>query len=223
MKKDKKTLKEANIITAAEKVFMEVGFKNAKMDDIAREAGITKVTLYSYFQSKENLYLALTYRALQLLIERYYESIERYNSQSGLESSLSLFETFMSFCEDHYLYSEALLEYFSLVRATASGTNDARLTDAEKDSLYYQKLQEIQNLPFKLTVREIERGKKDGSIVSNIDPMLSTLYGWTMVVGYVKVISASGTNASPLFNVSLKELKNLNLALARHMFLTPEI
>ena len=223
MRKDKKTLKEANIITAAEKVFLEVGFKNAKMDDIAREAGITKVTLYSYFQSKENLYLALTYRALQHLIERYYESIEQNKDKSGLESSISLFETFMSFCEEHYLYSEVLLEYFSLVRATASGIYDARLTDAVKDSVYYRKLQEVQNLPFKLTVREIERGKRDGSILSGIDPMLSTLYGWTMVVGYVKVISAAGTNASPLFNVSLKELKNLNLSLARHMFLTPEI
>ena len=45
MKNSKKSLKEAKIIEAAERVFNAVGFKNAKMEDIASEAGITKVTL----------------------------------------------------------------------------------------------------------------------------------------------------------------------------------
>lgn len=220
MKDNKKNLKESNIIQAAEKVFGEVGFKNAKMDEIARKAGITKVTLYSYFQSKENLYLAVTYKALQLLIEKYYETIDKHKEKSGLDSVMAIFETFMSFCENNYLYSEALLEYFAMVRSTSDGTNDAKLTEAEKDSIYYVKIQDMQNLPFKLTVKEIERGKRDGSIKSMADPMLTTLHGWTMVVGYVKVISASGTNATPLFKVSLHDLKTLNLQIAKHMFQT---
>lgn len=220
MKDNKKIQKEALIISAAEKVFGEVGFKNAKMDDIAQKAGITKVTLYTYFQSKENLYLAVTHRALQLLIDKYYETIDKSKEKSGLESVISIFETFMTFCEQNFLYSEALLEYFAMVRSTSDGTDEARLTEAVKDSIYYVKLQDIQNLPFKLTVKEIERGKRDSSIQSSIDPMLTTLHGWTMVIGYVKVISASGTNATPLFKVSLHDLKTLNLKIARHMFQT---
>lgn len=220
MNDNKKNLKESQIISAAERVFGEVGFKNAKMDDIAKKAGITKVTLYTYFQSKENLYLAVTHRALQLLIDKYYETIDKNKEKSGLECVISIFETFMYFCEQNFLYSEALLEYFAMVRSTSDGTNEARLTEAVKDSIYYVKLQDIQNLPFKLTVKEIERGKRDGSIQSSIDPMLTTLYGWTMVIGYVKVISASGMNATPLFKVSLHDLKTLNLKIARHMFQT---
>ncbi len=34
------------------------------MEDIALDAGITKVTLYSYFKSKDNLIMAVTYKAL---------------------------------------------------------------------------------------------------------------------------------------------------------------
>lgn len=220
MNDSKKSQKESQIINAAEKVFGMVGFKNAKMDDIAKKAGITKVTLYSYFQSKENLYLAVTHRALQLLIDKYYDTIDKNKEKSGLESVISIFETFMYFCEQNYLYSEALLEYFAMVRSTSDGTDESRLTDAVKDSIYYVKLQDIQNLPFKLTVKEIERGKRDGSILNSIDPMLTTLHGWTMVIGYVKVISASGTNATPLFKVSLQDLKSLSLKIARQMFQT---
>ncbi|MFZ1750251.1 MAG: TetR/AcrR family transcriptional regulator [Saprospiraceae bacterium] len=220
MKINKKSIKESNIILAAEKVFGDVGFKNAKMEDIAGKAGITKVTLYTYFQSKENLYLAVTHKALQLLIEKYYETIDKHKDKSGLDSVIAIFDTFIVFCENNYLYSEALLEYFAMVRSTTDGQNDAKLTEAEKDSIYYMKIQDMQNLPFKLTVKEIERGKKDGSITSTLDPMLTTLHGWTMVIGYVKVVSASGTNATPLFKVGLQDLKALNLKLARHMFQT---
>jgi AcrR family transcriptional regulator len=220
MKYSKKNLKESNIILAAEQVFAEVGFKNAKMEDIARKAGITKVTLYTYYQSKENLYLAITYKALQQLIERYYATIDRFKDDTGLECVLAIFDTFMSFCEQNFLYSEALLEYFTLMRSTSEGSVEAKLTEAVKDSIYYLKLQDLHNLPYKLTVKEIERGKRDGSILTDADPMLTTLYGWTTVVGYVKVISASGKNATPLFKVSLKDLKEFNLKLARQMFLT---
>jgi len=72
MELSKKQIKENRIIDAAAKLIGEVGYRNAKMDDIAKEAGITKVTLYSYFQSKENLYLALIYRAIQALTEAFY-------------------------------------------------------------------------------------------------------------------------------------------------------
>ncbi len=223
MKLVKKKEKEDNIIHAAESVFGKVGFKNAKMEDIAQEAGITKVTLYSYFQSKENLYLAVTYKALLLLIEEYTRCIEQNVKNSGIEAVVALLDTFMAFSERNHLYSETLMEYFSLMRANSAGQDQAWLTEAVKQSMYYDKLQEIQNLPFKLTVKEIERGKIDGSIISELDPMLATLMGWSMVLGYMKILSASGKNVSHLFHVSLSDMKQVNLRLARHLFQTKQL
>ncbi|MFZ1703407.1 MAG: TetR/AcrR family transcriptional regulator [Saprospiraceae bacterium] len=218
MKEDKRLKKEQHIIDHAFKVFEKVGFKNAKMDDIAASAGITKVTLYSYFQSKENLYLAITFQAMTELNKVYQTSIEKNANNTGLESTLALLETFMEFCEQNYLYSEVLLEYFAMVRSTSADKNSDKLTEAAKDSFYFHKLLELHNLPFKWTVKEIERGKKDGSIKTTLNAMVCTLHGWTMVIGYVKIVAASGDNATPLFNVNLKELKNLHLSLARTMF-----
>tara|TARA_B110000046_G_scaffold28165_1_gene29044 strand:- start:206 stop:898 length:693 start_codon:yes stop_codon:yes gene_type:complete len=211
----KRSAKENLIVDAAERVFSVVGFKNAKMENIATEAGITKVTLYSYFQSKENLYLALTFRGLQLLNDKYYQTIDQYKNSKGIDCVVALIETFMDFCSDNYLYSEALLDYFALVRSTSAGKNTAKLTVATKESIYYTKLLDIQNLPFKLTVKEIQRGQQDGSIISKIDPMVQTLHGWATVIGYAKVITASGDHATPLFNVNLDDVKKLNLGVAR--------
>lgn len=47
------------ICTAALEVFSEKGFAAAKLDDIARRAGVSKGTLYLYFKDKEALFRAV--------------------------------------------------------------------------------------------------------------------------------------------------------------------
>lgn len=44
------------IIDAALAVFGQSGFARAKLDDVARQAGVSKGTLYLYFDSKESLF-----------------------------------------------------------------------------------------------------------------------------------------------------------------------
>jgi AcrR family transcriptional regulator len=47
------------ILDAAYRVFTEKGFAAARMDDIAQAAGVTKGTVYLYFDSKETVFKAL--------------------------------------------------------------------------------------------------------------------------------------------------------------------
>ena len=108
MKLAKRNIKEQRIIDAAEEVFGMYGFRNTRMDDIAKIAGITKVTLYAYFQSKENLYMAITHRAFKLLTDKYYEAIDATKDQSGLESSMAITEAYIAFCEENVLYADCM-------------------------------------------------------------------------------------------------------------------
>ena len=48
-------MKREQVIEAARKLFHRFGFKKVSMDEIAREAGVTKKTIYMYFGSKEEL------------------------------------------------------------------------------------------------------------------------------------------------------------------------
>ncbi|MCW2571955.1 MAG: regulatory protein TetR [Frankiales bacterium] len=58
------------LLTAAEKLFRHVGYADASVDGIAREAGFTKGAVYGLFDSKEDLFLALLdHRATELLGE----------------------------------------------------------------------------------------------------------------------------------------------------------
>ena len=44
-----------NILIQAEAFFMKYGFRNVTMDDLCKEMGISKKTLYQYFQTKDAL------------------------------------------------------------------------------------------------------------------------------------------------------------------------
>ena len=61
--------REEKMLDAALGVFTARGFDAASMDEIAAASGITKPMLYSYFGSKEGLYLACIDRAARPMIE----------------------------------------------------------------------------------------------------------------------------------------------------------
>lgn len=60
----RKDARPAEIINAAMDVFVESGFANAKLDDVARRAGVVKGTLYRYFDTKEALFRAVVQHVL---------------------------------------------------------------------------------------------------------------------------------------------------------------
>lgn len=51
--------KARQILDGARRAFLAQGFDAASMNDIAREAGVSKGTIYSYFPSKDELFAAL--------------------------------------------------------------------------------------------------------------------------------------------------------------------
>lgn len=62
-------VKRGQILDGAKRVFMKMGYDAASMNDVTREAGVSKGTIYVYFQSKEELFAALIERAKGLFTE----------------------------------------------------------------------------------------------------------------------------------------------------------
>ncbi|MEJ2296241.1 MAG: TetR/AcrR family transcriptional regulator [Candidatus Lokiarchaeota archaeon] len=69
-RKERETQLRRNIIIeAAEKLFLNQGYENTSMDEIAHASEFSKGTLYNYFNSKEDLYLVIAKKAYKILIE----------------------------------------------------------------------------------------------------------------------------------------------------------
>jgi AcrR family transcriptional regulator len=59
----------AEIISAAIDIFAEKGFAAAKLDDVAKRAGIAKGTLYRYFETKDEMFRAVVQQAIARSLE----------------------------------------------------------------------------------------------------------------------------------------------------------
>jgi len=58
IREQKKTLTRNAIVDAAIKLFSEKGFEQTSMDELARAAGVGKATIYGYFKTKNDIFLA---------------------------------------------------------------------------------------------------------------------------------------------------------------------
>ncbi|WP_127562852.1 TetR/AcrR family transcriptional regulator [Nioella ostreopsis] len=66
----KKGRKFDQVIAGAREVFLREGFEGASVDQIARDAGVSKATLYSYFPDKQALFMAVLTSQCQMQSEQ---------------------------------------------------------------------------------------------------------------------------------------------------------
>lgn len=72
--------RQASILAAAATAFAQAGFAATSMDDVAAEAGVTKLIVYRHFASKEELYRAVLDRVARRLKE---EFLRGFNKPEG--------------------------------------------------------------------------------------------------------------------------------------------
>jgi AcrR family transcriptional regulator len=63
--------KAESVLAAAKRAFLTAGFGAVSMDTIAREAGVSKATVYSHFGSKEELFGAVIERECERYFDRF--------------------------------------------------------------------------------------------------------------------------------------------------------
>jgi AcrR family transcriptional regulator len=99
-KKDVVTeFRTGEILQAAYRVFAERGFEQATMDDIAREAGVAKGTLYLYYPSKQDIYSAALHRSV---VELAAKTAEAMAGAAGVEEKIKAFiATKLHYFEEH--------------------------------------------------------------------------------------------------------------------------
>jgi AcrR family transcriptional regulator len=93
--------RKQQILDAAEDVFTQKGFDDARMDDIAEQTGLSKGTLYLYFKSKDDLIIAILDRIFGGTFQRL---------EAGGSNHLSATEAVWQFTE------EAVSEYRMMLR-----------------------------------------------------------------------------------------------------------
>jgi AcrR family transcriptional regulator len=79
--------KKLAVLKAALRLFLEQGFGATSMDAIAREAGVSKATLYAHVKSKEELFAAITATCAEQLLATH----TPFDHETDIHAALSRF------------------------------------------------------------------------------------------------------------------------------------
>lgn len=159
--------------------------------------------------------MAIAFKALTVLNDKIYQAVHEHRTLCGKDSVMAILKTYLEFSEQFPFYTEAMLDYMSLVRSTNQGRDPEKTSKAMQDSLYFRKLHNIHNVPVNLVVEEIQRGRSDGSIANTERPEVLYLTAWALTVGYIKIVSTSLPHRTSIHTVEIQEWKN-------HIMLTIE-
>lgn len=149
-----KDSKRKEIITAAARVFAQDGFARAKMADIAIAADIGKGTIYEYFQSKDELFLAMC----QHLV-RWPQDVSPFTvyPRQGLRD---LIDAIVDSYERATDFFSVLIDYWSIIIRENNAHGALFLSQGEN---FYDQ-------PRRLLSAVIVAGQNDGSFREDLDP-----------------------------------------------------
>ncbi len=88
---------KARILTTAERLFSEVGFDKARVDDIAKEAGVNKALIYYYFESKDEILKTLFSNLVEGAKRMLAESVEKIPDVLNEDNYKALFDVYIRF------------------------------------------------------------------------------------------------------------------------------
>ncbi len=142
-----KEMAKEKIVDSASKLFFQMGYNNAGMEDIAKNIGVTKGTLYLYFKNKEEL-LNKTCETNMDLLEKNLKNLVSKDIITGIEK----------FFEEEMKLPDYKKFYWTFA-----------LNEINIDNNIKKIIENSYNKYVKYISYLIENLKKDGNILENIN------------------------------------------------------
>jgi len=153
--------RQNDIIDAARKLLIDRDFDEVSMDEIAREVGLGKSTLYLYFKNKESLYFAIVLRGIRIWDKMIKEEVEK--GSTGLEK-------FVAYGNANREFSTKYPDYFRLLYSPSSIKKQFDM-DKMNSSEEFHEVRGLFKEIMSVGIDSIQKGIEDGEIRSDIDPV----------------------------------------------------
>ena len=172
-KKEPQNVHRKNISKAAEQLFMKNGIENTSMNEIAKEAGYSKATLYVYFNNKEELVGMLVLESMQKLQEYI---------RLALEQGKGTKERYEKICRALVQYQEEYPFYFKIALETINidFESDHFLPEEKETFLVGEQINQ-------LLMDFLKEGIACGEIRSDIEMLPTILSLWGMLAGLIQI------------------------------------
>lgn len=147
----------AEILSAARKVFAHKGMKAATVDEIAEVAGIAKGTVYLYFPSKRDLYLAALMNGVKELFDLTCHQVSLAQGAAG---------RIREFIGTRLRYVDQNRDFFKIYHSEFAALAHPATTNSDFCSLYRNQLDLVESI--------LQQGIDGGELTSNLNPKVAS-------------------------------------------------
>ena len=201
-RQEEKTRRRADILDAAEQVAAAEGLEALTMEDVARQARLSRALLYVYFRDKLDLQDAMAERALRELHARFVAAVAAH--PRGVDQLVAMGRAYVAFG------AEAPVQFDVLARCEAR----AALPTGEDDDNAAAVLQAGARV-HALMIDSIRAGIGDGSIAPDAgDPGTVAVTLWGLMHGVCQILRMKA-GALAYYGIAPEALVEQALALAR--------
>ena len=177
-KEREKEQRRQQIITSAERLFVDQGVKLTTMEQIANDCEISRGTLYLYFKSKEELLSHIMMKSMDILIGLMKNAIEKAET---IESKLEVIG------KNYLLYYKNYRTYFKMFNMMTERENFREI--GESSVKLFQKSGDV----WKLIVDVIKPAIKSGYFRENTDPYELSITLWSASNGVIQLLDHFGS------------------------------
>lgn len=197
---EEKEQRRAEIIDAAEVVFASGAVDRATMRDVARRARLSRSLIYFYFEDKEDLYYAVTLRALRRLRGELTKAAA--SASRGMDRVAAMVRAYAYFARAQPDYFEAIARLAARGPGPAGGSRNRRACVAEGERI------------LRYVGATIQAGVEDGSIRPTTgSPFGAAVALWGFVHGLMQVLAARDR---PVYGLAVERLLEEALDLVRN-------
>ena len=207
-KEREKEHRREEIIDAAQRIFFQKGLIATTMDEIAEAAELSKGTLYLYYKSKEDLYLAVMMRGMEMLSGMFETVVS--SGEPTLRVIAKLGEAFYEFFRKHRNYYR-MMHFFENPQFHKQVSPEM----LQSCSTGNQKV-------WKLVIDVITRGIDEGVIQKGIDPKHAAVILWSNNNGLLRQLDREDSYWKDVMGVDLEETLRQANAMTLEALMTDE-
>ena len=206
-REEEKERRRLEIIEAAERLYAGRGWDGLTMDQLAREARLSRALLYVYFKDRSELHLAIVARAFELLRQRFREAGAR--ALLGLDKVQAIGRAYVAFSHEFPHYFDACAR-FEAAPQQADGSPVLLECTAAADAAIAE------------VVAALEVGRVDGSIRPDVGVSVLTASAlWGFTHGIIQLMTTKGPGLLR-HGVTQDQLADHSLQLLRHSLRGPK-
>jgi TetR/AcrR family transcriptional regulator len=208
-KEREKEHRREEILNAAQSVFFGKGLQAATMDEIAEAAELSKGTLYLYYKSKEDLYLAVMVRGMETLYGMFMDTIS--TDRPTIDQLKSLSETYFEFFnrERNYFRMMNFFLHPEFHKQVSREMLDACTVENQRT--------------WNLVIDLLERGVTQGILRRELTSAETAAFLWLSLTAILVRLDTQYEEFKKQLNVDLRELYRKSSSVLLESIMIPEV